>query len=362
MKTLQILFLALMVGIYVSPEVQADTYNTGWTCYSSNNYKGSKKTLQAGEYDNCSNWNYYSWKSNCCVKLYFYYKDGKKGEKILCGDVKDLRYEMKKWGNLKYGYQGGWKNISKAVFYCEGDYDQTAQNDKHNNNNNNYGDYKDILSKGHCVVWKERNYSQSFVGYAPGKKYYPKDIKYHFWSLQCPDNYEVYWVYRSKNGKDEEYTCSGKIFDLRTHFNKWNVQNKNNAWNYVKYFEIRKKGNDDNNYGKADAYKYKDWYNKYKSGGYIVFTKYQYFDGQYAAKAPGDYNNKKLGFYPQSVFIPNYSIYLVLEYRDRNNRIKSLTIKESVEDLGKYLYKYGVHRDYEKYPYQAITRLAVIRQ
>jgi hypothetical protein len=53
---------------------------------------------------------------------------------------------------------------------------------------------------------------------------------------------------------------------------------------------------------------------------------------------------------------------VVLEYRDKNGKTKSETLKESVADLGKYLYENGVYRDYEKDPYKAITRLAVIRQ
>jgi hypothetical protein len=227
---------------------------------------------------------------------------------------------------------------------------------------NNNGNYNDILKKGHCVAWKGSSYAEDYTGYQPGKKYYPKDLQYKFWSLHCPGDYEVYWVYKSKNGKNEEYTCGGKIADLKTHFYKWNVQNKNNAWDYVQYFEIRKKGMGGNNYGKDEAYKNKDWYNKYKNGGYIVFTQYPYFDGKYSAKVPGDYNDKKLGFYPQSIFIPNYSIYLVLEYKGKDGKTKSTTLKESVADLGKLLYDYGVYKDYNKDPYKAITRLAVIRQ
>ena len=360
MKLVSTIILALIIELSLPTTLAANTFNDEWTCYNSNNYKGGKKMISPGEYDNCSNWNYYSWKTNCCVKFYYYYKDGKTGEKVLCGDVRDLKYEMKKWGNLKYGYQGGWKNIYKATFYCEGNNDYANNGGQQHHNNN--GNYQEILKKGHCVVWQDKNYGQNYEGYIPGKKYYPKDLKYKFWSLECPKNYEVYWVYKGKNGKDENYTCNGKISDLRSHFNRWNIQNKNNAWDYVKYFEIRKIGANGENTGKYDDYKNKDWYNKYRNGGYLVFTQYPYFDGRYAAKVPGDYNDKKLGFYPRSIFIPNYSIYLVLEYRSKDGKTRSETLKESVPDLGKYLYEKGVYRDYEKDPYKAITRLAVIRQ
>ncbi|MCB0664371.1 MAG: hypothetical protein KDC80_01045 [Saprospiraceae bacterium] len=492
MKSIYILFFALVAAISFPPLVEAGNFNDDWTCYTSNNYRGSKKMMNAGEYENCSNWKYYSWKSNCCVKFYFYYRDGNKGEKVLCGDVRDLKNEMRQWGNLKYGYQGGWRNIYKAVFYCEGnnDYAENNNHNNHNNNNNgnhnnnrggnyndmlrkgqcvvwrdqgykndyegfmpekkyyprnlrykfwslqcpdNYevywvyksrngreeeytcdgkisdlrshfnrwnvnnknnawdyvqyfeirkkgmggnnhagnnnhnnnnggGNYNELLRKGQCVVWQDQGYKNNYEGFMPGKKYYPRNLNYKFWSLQCPDNYEVYWVYKSRNGREEEYTCDGKISDLRSHFNRWNVNNRNNAWDYVQYFEIRKKGMGGNNYGKEEDYKNKDWYNKYRNGGYIVFTQYRYYDGRYAGKTPGDYDHRKLGFYPQSIFIPSYSIYLVLEYKARNGRNESITIKESIADLGKYLYDKGVYRDYEKDPYKAITRLAVIRQ
>ncbi|MCB0686094.1 MAG: hypothetical protein KDC53_06205 [Saprospiraceae bacterium] len=366
MKKTLILLLVILSGAQITSGLHAENFNDDWTCYTSNNYRGGKKMLKAGEYNNCSSWRYYSWKSNCCVKFYFYYKNGEKGEKVLCGDVKDLKSEMRSWGDLKYGYQNTWKNIYKSVFYCDGNDNYADKNhNNNNNNNNNYGNYNDYLRKGQAVAWRDQGYKNSYEGYMPGKKYYPKDLKYKFWSLQCPQNYEVYWVYKGKNGQDEEYTCYGKISDLRSHFGKWNINNKNDAWDYVKYFEIRKKGqggNNGNNYGKDDDYKNKDWYNKYRNGGYIVFTQYKYFDGRYAGKSPGDYTYKKLGFYPQAIFIPNYSIYLVLEYKAKNGKTESVTIKESIADLNKYLYNLGVYRDYEKDPYKAITRLAVIRQ
>jgi len=246
MKSIYILILTLFIG-FVATDVQAENFNDEWTCYTSNNYRGSKKMMSPGEYDHCNNWKYYSWKSKCCIKFYYYYRNGKKGEKVLCGDVRDLRNEMRKWGNLKYGYQGGWKNIYKAVFYCDGNSDY-ADNNHGNNNNNNHGNYNDMLRKGQCVVWREKGYKQEYDGYKPGKKYYPRDLQYEFWSLQCPDNYEVYWVYKNRSGRDEEYTCSGKISDLKSHFNRWNVRDRNKVWDYVKYFEIRKKGMGGNNH------------------------------------------------------------------------------------------------------------------
>ena len=371
MKSYLILILMALAGFAYPDMVNAENFNDEWTCYSSNNFRGGKKAMKAGEYTNCSSWKYYSWKTNCCVKLYFYYRNNKKGEKILCGNVKDLKYEMKKWGNLKYGYQNPWKNVYKAVFYCKGENGHANNNQGHNNgqnnnngHNNNYGgkvdrgyvyfynsnncsgqykrvktgniswkswryqscriadgcalivhyynrqgqrkykefrgdvkriydafrqfgcknsnprwsdpcitgvevfcgdryrpskdygnnnghdnrngntggNYNDLLRKGHCVAWQGSNYGQSYEGYMPGKKYYPRNLKHKFWSLHCPDNYEVFWVYKDRRGKLREDVCRGKIGDLKGYFGKWDIRDRNRAWDYIQYFEIRKGG------------------------------------------------------------------------------------------------------------------------
>ncbi|NND07771.1 MAG: hypothetical protein HKN87_15445, partial [Saprospiraceae bacterium] len=78
-------------------------------------------------------------------------------------------------------------------------------------------------------------------------------------------------------------------------------------------------------------------------------------------KPAGNYDPKRL-VYPQSCYMKGTSKYLVLEYSDKRNRKKSVVIKESIHDLGKYLYNLGVHDKYKKEPYKAITRLVVMNQ
>ncbi|NND31593.1 MAG: hypothetical protein HKN76_03310 [Saprospiraceae bacterium] len=491
MKSHFLLILMTLAAFSIPNLSQAENYNDDWECYSSNNYRGGKKMIKAGEYDNCSSWRYYSWKSNCCVKLHFYYRDNKKGEKILCGNVRDLKYEMKKWGNLKYGWQNPWKNVYKAVFYCNGG-DNYADNNKghnnngHNNNNNagkvdkgyvyfynsdncsgkyqrvkagninwknwryescriadgcalivhyynrhgqkkykefkgdvkrlydafrqfgcknsnprwsdaciigveiycgdNYrpgkdyannnqdnhnnggnnkgGNYNDLLRKGQCVGWQGSNYAQNYEGYMPGKKYYPRNLKDKFWSLHCPDNYEVFWVYKDRRGKLREDVCKGKIGDLRGYFGRWDIQDRNRAWDYIQYFEIRKAGMGGNNNGNKDDYDYrkKPWYGKFRNG-YIIFTEYKYYDGKYQGKVPGDYDYRKIGFYPRSIGVPSSSIYCVIEWRAANGKRNSEVIKKDIPDLDKFLMDHGgVYKDYKQYPYKALSRIAVIRQ
>ncbi|NND05049.1 MAG: hypothetical protein HKN87_01600, partial [Saprospiraceae bacterium] len=117
MKTYFIILFSLVVGVFAAPTAQADNYNDGWTFYGSNNFRGNKKMMSTGEYDNCSNWRYYSWKAdrNCCIQFYYYKKNGQKGKKKICGDMRDLKSEMRKWGSLKYGSNQPWRNIYKAV-------------------------------------------------------------------------------------------------------------------------------------------------------------------------------------------------------------------------------------------------------
>ena len=111
-----------------------------WTFYSNSNHKGYHKAYDAGEQKASHQWNWNSWKSDCCVRLYYYTRHGKLGEKTLCGDVRDFKSELKKWNDLKYGYQSGWKNIQRVNMYCD-DHQYAAKNTSsrlNQNANQNY--------------------------------------------------------------------------------------------------------------------------------------------------------------------------------------------------------------------------------
>ena len=121
-------------------------------------------------------------------------------------------------------------------------------------------------------------------------------------------------------------------------------------------------GGNNNHDEKDDGYKNKNWYPKFKNG-YIIFTEYANYEGKYQGKTPGDYDDRKLGFYPRSIGVPSSSIYVVLEWRAANGKTKSETIKKDIYDLDKFLLEHGgVYKDYKKYPYKAVSRIAVLRQ
>lgn len=114
-----------------------------WTFYSNSHHKGYQKAYDAGEQKAAHQWKWNSWKSNCCVRLYYYTRHGKVGEKTLCGDVRDFKSELKKWEDLKYGYQSGWKNIERVKMYCDDHQyaaknNSTQRNQNTNNGNQNY--------------------------------------------------------------------------------------------------------------------------------------------------------------------------------------------------------------------------------
>ncbi len=309
--------------------------------------------MKAGDYSACSAWNYNSWKTKCCVKLYFHYKNGKKGQKTVCGDVPDLKSEMKKWGQLKYGHDGGWKNVYKAEFYCN-----EAKPAEANNQN-----YHQHLQKGHLVAWHAKDYKGKYDTYLSGKKYYPKDINEKFHSFEVPRGYEYFMVVKAKNGKNNEYQYEGKLGNLASLNRSYGFTATDDLWKYIQYFEIRKKGGAQqqaaakNNAGYD--YTEEDWY---KKGGYIHFLSQTNFNGKHIARSPGSYQVRQLGLPPQSIHIPNSNIYLVMEYQDKAKKKRSTTIKTDIADLNKFLLELGIHKDYHKEPYEAITRLAVMRQ
>lgn len=128
MKTLNIL-TALLLGFCA----QTALGQSHWTFYSHVNYKGNNKAYEAGE-QHVSQWNWNSWKTDCCVKIYYHTLQGKLAEKTLCGEVRDFKSELKQWKNLKYGAHAGWKNIQRIKMYC--DNQPTARNSGPHSNQN----------------------------------------------------------------------------------------------------------------------------------------------------------------------------------------------------------------------------------
>ena len=365
MKSFLIFTLIALMGLAMPATIGANNNSDGWACYSSNNYRGSKKVIRPGEYRNCSSWRYYSWKSKCAVKFYYYQKNGKKGERVLHGDVRDLRAEMRGWQNLKYGANAGWRNIYKAVFYCKDGGSQA--NNGHNSNNSNQnagrgqGNYNNYLKQGQCVAWEGTNYGRKFISYRPGKKYYARNLSFQFSSMRLPKDYLVMFTYRSSNGRNKEYQCRTDIRDINAIARSWDIRDKRNPWKHIQYFELRKAKSNSSTGGNDRGFDGKEWYNRYKTG-YIVFSEHKYFDGDYEAKANGDYDYRKLGFHPKSIYVPKSNRYLIMEYYAKNGKVKSAVIKKSIDDLDRYLYHLGVNKKYKKTPYKAVKRFAVIRQ
>ncbi len=360
MKSILIFTLMALMGLALPATSFGENLKEEFVCYSSNNYRGQKKMFRSGEYTNTSQWRYNSWKTNCAVKLYYHTKNGRKAERTLKGDVRDLRSQMRGWKDLKYGYRAGWRNIYKAVFFCADDRGQGPKKPPRNTGSNDQN-YNKLLNSGHCVVWKGSGYGQDYVSYKPGQKYFTRNLKFRFASMRLPNDYLVMFTYRSKSGRSKTYECKTDVRDMKYIANTWDVRDKRNPWSAIQYFEIKKKGNTNTGGGANKAYLSKEWYNRYKTG-YIVFSEHKYYDGDYEAKPNGDYDYRKLGFHPLSIYVPKANRYVIMEYKAKNGKIKSAVIKKSIDDLDRYLYHLGVYKDYKKTPYKAVKRFAVIRQ
>ena len=281
-----------------------------WTFYSNSHYKGYHKSYDSGEMKVSNQWKWNSWKSNCCIKFYYYTRHGKVNQKILCGDVRSFTDELKKgWDDMKYGYRHGWKNIQKVELYCDkkyasnnnGSYNGNQKN--HNRNRSNYNNRNDYKNNGN-------NYNNR----------------------------------QERNG----YTSNRN----RNNYNDRNVRNEyNNKKNH--------RGNKTDN-TKGDFSRY-DWY-KYYGKGNVIFTSDNHYGGQYKARASGSLDYRSLRFYPKSILVAKSGRYLIVEYKDQYNRRKSFKLKEDVSDLNKYMASnLRLGDKYEKDPYKAITKFTIMR-
>lgn len=264
-----------------------DAYSQShWTFYKDSNYKGSQKKYDSGEMKTSYQWKWNSWKSDCCIKFYYYSKHGAVREKKLCGDIKDLKAELKKWDDLKYGYHQGWKNIYKIRLYCD--------DGKYANNRNNHDNRNN---------------------------------------------------YNNRNNHDS-----------RNNHDNRNNNNRNNHNNYDNKQEHPSK--QDHNV-KGD-YTSMDWY-KYYGKGNVIFAEDYNYGGKYKARATGSQDYRSLQFYPRSILLSKSGRYIVMEYRDHQNRRKSVVLKKDVPDLKKYMSNLKIASKYNSEPYKATTKFTIMR-
>ena len=357
MKSIFFLTLITLLGIALPAPLTAADYDHGFICYASNHYRGRQQMIRSGEYLNCSSWRYNSWKTKCAVKLIYYKKNGQKGERILTGDVRDLRSTMRGWKDLKYGSNATWKNVHKAVFFCNDRNDDITKPLP----GSNPREINTLLKRGNVVAWTGSNYRSKYHAYKPGKKYYSRSIPATFKSMRLPKGYLVMFTHRTRSGRSKSFECRSDFSDIAQITRTWDVADKRNPWKSIQYFEIRKVSGSKPVASPGKAYLGKEWYNRYKTG-YIVFSAQKYYDGDYEAKPNGDYDYRKLGFHPLSIYVPKSNRYVIMEYKAKNGKIKSEVIKKSIDDLDRYLYHLGVHKDYKRTPYKAVKRFAVIRQ
>lgn len=219
------------------------------------------------------------------------------------------------------------------------------------------------LRRGYGVVWQGANYRGKMAPIMPGKKHYAKGMAFNFHSVRLPKDVLIMFTYKSRFGRSKQYQVGKDVTNLSQLLRSWDVRDKSNPWKSILYFEIKKdtKGPNTGTGDRSKAYMGKEWYNRYKTG-YIVFSEKKYYDGDYEAKPNGDYDYRKLGFHPLSVYVPKSNRYLIMEYYAKNGKVKSAVIKKSIDDLDRYLYHLGVDKKYKKTPYKAVKRFAVIRQ
>lgn len=278
MKRLNYLILFLLCFLLQNTFAQSH-----WTFYNDAYYKGYQKEYDSGEIKASHQWKWNSWKSDCCIKLYYYSKHGAVREKKLCGDIKDLKAELKNWDDLKYGYDQGWKNIQKIRLYCDDDKYADKNNRNNHDNRNNYN---------------TRNNHNTQNNYKTQKNH---------------DNYDNKQEHPSKQDH--------------------NVK---------------------------DDYASMDWY-KYYGKGNVIFAEDYNYGGKYKARATGSQDYRSLQFYPRSILLTKSGRYIVMEYKDHQNRRKSVVLKDDVPDLKKYMSNLKIDSKYNSEPYKAITKFTIMR-
>lgn len=338
-----------------------DYYKKGYVVwYKGKGYRDSYEGLKMGEYDpQRFKYGASSLRIPRDVEVVFYYKDRNNRDQqyVATKDLQDFYRECQRW-NLRDA-RDPYKYINRVVVRKRG-----GNNGHANNGNNNNGGMRadDYYKKGYVVWYKEKGYKDSYEGLKMGE-YDPRRLKYGAYSLRVPRGREVVFYYMDRNNREQQYVVTQDLQDFYRVCEKWNIRDRREPYKFIKRIVVREaKGNNGHaNNGNNNDYRNEKWYNDYTKG-YVVYFEKPNFQGRYIAKPQGDWRYQQLPFIPQSLK-PSSNRYFVIEYYDRNKRKKSATIKREVKDLNDFFRKEGgIHRDYEKYPYKALTRLAIMRQ
>lgn len=223
-----------------------------WTYYSYSSYKGYHKSFNSGDQKTSGMRSWNSWKTDCCVQFYYYMKNGKVGEKTVCGDVRDFKSELKKWDHLKYGYEQGWKNIHRVVHVCKNDkndhtkyasrsdqyryrksQDQNSKNSGDHNNDdtqeyndsNKSGDYNrkawyKYYGKGNVIFTKEDHFEGNYKAKPSGSfdyrrlGFYPRSI------VVSRSGRYVVVNYRDQYKREKSFVVKKDIPDMKSYMLK----------------------------------------------------------------------------------------------------------------------------------------------
>jgi hypothetical protein len=107
----------------------------------------------------------------------------------------------------------------------------------------------------------------------------------------------------------------------------------------------------ENNYKNEEAEK------KLKQG-YVVFFKEAQYHGEYYGKMQGTYYPNKLKFIPYGFLIPRDK-YIVLEYLNHQNRVKSEVLKGNIPDLIDKLKSLKVYHKQD--PKKSIRKISIMK-
>ena len=340
-----------------------DYYKKGYVVwYKGKGYRDSYEGLKMGEYDpRRFKYGASSLRIPRDVEVVFYYMDRNNREQqyVATKDMQDFYRECQRW-NLRDA-RDPYKYIKRVVIRKRG-----GNNGHANNGNNNNGGMRadDYYKKGYVVWYKEKGYKDSYEGLKMGE-YDPRRLKYGAYSLRVPRGREVVFYYMDRNNREQKYIVTQDLQDFYRGVPKNGTSGIKGSRTSISsvLWCVRQEETTDMRIMEITI-----MITATKSGTMTIREAMSYilkkpnFQGRYIAKPQGDWRYQQLPFIPQSLK-PSSNRYFVIEYYDRNKRKKSATIKREVKDLNDFFRKEGgIHRDYEKYPYKALTRLAIMRQ
>lgn len=335
MKTINFLLIAMLLGIMGMTHPSAANAAEGdMTFYTSSNYRGSKKSMDPGEYSNCSNWRYRSWKvdEGCCTEITYYKRSGGYGTKKFCGSVKDFYTALRSVQGLKYGSTQGWRNVKSVRIYCEGGGDETASHKPNNNQNSNSNNGNASAKMGKNLklpTWYGlRDFKGNTQQYEP-RRYNRFPVSWSHQSVIIPRGYEVRFDWLGfGNRKKNKVLKAGEYNDLYRLFRSWGFRNNGQAyWRDMVEVYIYKEGQG-NPYGAP----VKDEANAaYK----VQFFGSQNFKGNTRAYEPNLYTRVR-AWNGRSLVIPK-GVKVKFNFYGAGNRKKHQTL-----EAGKYANLYSV--------------------